>query len=70
MTKGVIGMGPARLPVASMCASTASIIGDVDVFAVADDVVVAGPVKHPHSLGGGAALADEVDDSLRTVATG
>ena len=43
---------------------------DVDVLAIADDVVVAGPAEHPHALRGRAALADEVDDRLRTVAAG
>ena len=43
---------------------------DVDVLAVADDVVVAGPAQHRDSLGGRTALADEVDDDLGAVPAG
>ena len=43
---------------------------DVDVLAVADDVVVAGPAQHRDALGGRAALADEVDDGLGAVPAG
>ena len=45
-----------------------SIVGTL--MFVAHDVIVARPVKHPHPFAGGPALADEVDDSLRTIATG
>ena len=43
---------------------------DVDVLAVADDVVVTGAPQHRHPFRGGATLADEVDDHLGAVPAG
>src|SRR6185295_8214242 len=44
--------------------------GDVDVLAVADDVVEAAVLDHGHAVLDGALLADEVDDRLRAVPVG
>src|SRR6202165_4835088 len=43
---------------------------DVDVLAVAHDVVVAGTAEHLDSFAGGAALTDEIDHRFRAVAPG
>src|SRR5207248_5367817 len=43
---------------------------DVEVLAVADDVVVPGATQHPHAFGRRSAFADEVDDRLGAVAAG
>ena len=47
-----------------------SIVGNVDVLAVSDDVVVPGAAQHGDTLFGRAALADEVEHGLGAVAAG
>ena len=49
---------------------TMSMVGDADVLAVADHVVVARLAQHGDALGGRTALADEVDHRLGTGSIG
>ena len=61
---------PTRLPMKLISVEITSMVGLIEVLAVPDHVVVAGPAQHLDPVGGGAALTDEVDHGFRAVPAG